>query len=63
VALANIFNDASSAMTVVSFLTFIGILWWSFMPSRKPAFDEAARLPFADDEVLMYSEQGGLHHG
>ncbi len=45
-----LFDSASSVMTGISFLTFIGIVWWAFI-SHKPAdFDAAARLPFADDE-------------
>ena len=48
-ALLNIFTDASSVMTVISFATFIGILWWTFGIKRSADFDAAARLPFADD--------------
>ena len=48
-ALQNIFPDASSVMTVISFITFIGILWWTFGIKRGADFDAAARLPFADD--------------
>jgi cytochrome c oxidase cbb3-type subunit 4 len=43
----------SSVMTVVSFVTFIGIVFWAYSRKRKPAFDEAANAPFAlpDDEI------------
>jgi cytochrome c oxidase cbb3-type subunit 4 len=44
-----IFLDASSLFTLISFLTFIGIIWWAFSARRKADFDEAANLPFADD--------------
>jgi len=27
-AIENLFDSASSVMTVVSFTTFVGILWW-----------------------------------
>ena len=42
----------SSLMTVVSFVTFIGIVVWAYSKRRKQAFDEAANAPFAlpDDE-------------
>ena len=46
----NLFDRASSIMTVVSFITFIGIVWWSFSSKRRAAFDAAALLPFADDD-------------
>ena len=37
----------SSLMTVVSFITFIGIVFWAYSGKRKQAFDEAANAPFA----------------
>ena len=48
-ALETIFNDASSMMTVVSFVTFLGIIGWAFSSKRRDDFSAAARLPFADD--------------
>ena len=48
-AILNIFADASSAMTVVSLITFLGIVWWTFGIKRSADFDAAARLPFADE--------------
>jgi cytochrome c oxidase cbb3-type subunit 4 len=48
-AILNIFADASSAMTVISLITFLGILWWTFGVKRSADFDAAARLPFADE--------------
>ncbi|MES2934107.1 MAG: cbb3-type cytochrome c oxidase subunit 3 [Pseudomonadota bacterium] len=54
-AIENLFTDASSAMTVISLATFIGILWWTFGLKRSADFDAAAQLPFADeiDEVAI----------
>ena len=57
-AIENLFDSASSVMTVVSFLTFIGILWWTFISHRNSDFDAAAHLPFADDDA----EQGESSH-
>lgn len=37
-------------VTVVSFATFIGIVFWAYGKKRKGRFDEAANLPFCDDE-------------
>jgi cytochrome c oxidase cbb3-type subunit 4 len=45
-------NDFRSAMTVVMFLIFIGIVFWAFSSKRKRAFDEAAQLPFEEDDPL-----------
>lgn len=69
-AIENLFDSASSVMTVVSFTTFVGILWWTFSRSNSD-FDAAARLPF-DDEALDYPAapvsmpapaQGERNHG
>ena len=48
-AIQNIFDTASSAMTVISFITFVGIMWWAFTPKNRGSFEQAASLPFADD--------------
>ncbi|WP_301102244.1 cbb3-type cytochrome c oxidase subunit 3 [Propionivibrio sp.] len=43
-------NELRSVMTVVSLLTFLGIVWWAYgMKGNKKRFDEAANLPFADE--------------
>lgn len=45
----------SSLLTVVSFVTFIGIVAWAYSRKRKRAFDDAANAPFAlpDDDVMV----------
>lgn len=40
-----------SIMTVVSFATFIGIVWWACSAKAQRSFEEAARLPFMEDEA------------
>lgn len=42
-------NDMRSAMTVVSLLTFVGIVVWAWSKRNKSSFDEAAQLPFKED--------------
>jgi cytochrome c oxidase cbb3-type subunit 4 len=42
-------NALRSWVTVVSLLLFIALVAWTWNRSRRDAFDEAARLPFADD--------------
>jgi cytochrome c oxidase cbb3-type subunit 4 len=49
-AIQNIFDSASSVMTVVSFITFLCIVWWAYTPSNTRNFEQAAGLPFADDD-------------
>ncbi|NDP42032.1 MAG: cbb3-type cytochrome oxidase subunit 3 [Aromatoleum sp.] len=37
----------ASIVTVVAFVTFIGIVIWAYSRNRKKDFDEAANAPFA----------------
>jgi cytochrome c oxidase cbb3-type subunit 4 len=34
-------------MTLITFITFVGIVFWAYNKKRKPEFDEAANAPFA----------------
>ena len=43
----SIYSVLASAMTVVSFVMFIGIVAWAWSKRRRAAFDEAANAPFA----------------
>jgi len=45
-------NDLRSMLTVLAFVTFIGIVVWAYSGRRRAAFDEAANLPFSEDEAL-----------
>jgi cytochrome c oxidase cbb3-type subunit 4 len=38
------------AITLVSFIVFIGIVLWAWSKRNKAAFAEAADLPFTDDD-------------
>ena len=42
-------NDLRSIVTLVSFLTFLGIVAWAWSKRNKERFDEAAQLPFQDE--------------
>ena len=44
-------NDLRSIFTVLTFLAFIGIVAWAWSGRRRSAFEEAARLPFTEDDV------------
>lgn len=43
-------NDFRSLQTVLLFIAFIGIVIWAWSKRSKKRFDEAANLPFADDD-------------
>jgi cytochrome c oxidase cbb3-type subunit 4 len=49
-----LFDNASSVMTVISFITFAGILWWTYVHHKDADFAAAAALPFADDEETRH---------
>ena len=54
-------NDLRSIVTVLSFLIFIGIVWWAYGGKRKARFDEAANLPFAEDDGDQVQDGPGRH--
>ncbi|HRH89534.1 MAG TPA: cbb3-type cytochrome c oxidase subunit 3 [Rubrivivax sp.] len=43
-------NDARITVMLIGLVLFIGIWVWAWNSRRKTDFDEAARLPFMDDE-------------
>lgn len=43
-------NLARSVITALSLVCFIGIVVWAYRPARKQGFEEAANLPFVDDD-------------
>ncbi len=44
-------NDLRGINTLLVLVAFIGIVWWAYSSHRKKANDEAAHLPFDDDEI------------
>lgn len=53
-------NDLRTIVTVLGFLTFIGIVWWAWGRGRQDGFKEAAALPFTeDDEPTSAPRRGG----
>jgi cytochrome c oxidase cbb3-type subunit IV len=60
-------NDLRTIVTVLGFLTFTGIVWWAWGRGRQQAFDEAAALPFAEDDepngAAAASVAGGPNKG
>jgi cytochrome c oxidase cbb3-type subunit IV len=44
-------NDMRAAITLLAFITFLGIVFWAYHRKSRRSFDEAAQLPFAEDTV------------
>jgi len=42
-------NTLRAIATLVSFVAFIGIVWWAWSKRRSNDFSEAANLPFQQD--------------
>jgi cytochrome c oxidase cbb3-type subunit 4 len=40
----------NSVMTVISFLVFVGIIYWAYSGKNKARFEQLARLPIDNDE-------------
>jgi len=55
-AIQHIFDDASRVMTVVSFVTFMGILAWTYLLRKEQDFAATAAIPFADDDLATEVE-------
>ncbi len=43
-------NTLRSIVTIAAFAAFIGIVWWALSGRNQARFDEAARLPFGQDD-------------
>ena len=43
-------NLLRNVITVSAFLSFLGIVWWAYGPSRKAAFEEIGRTVVEDEE-------------
>lgn len=50
-------NDLRSLMTVVMFGVFIVIVWWAYGKGQQQRFEEAAALPFTEDEEPGRADQ------
>jgi cytochrome c oxidase cbb3-type subunit 4 len=53
-------NDLRVIVTVVSFVTFLGIVAWAYgVKSNKQRFSDAAKLPFTDDDRVQPRPEPG----
>lgn len=44
-------NELRGIHSLVIMAMFLGIIWWAYSAHRKKPNDEAAHLPFDDDDV------------
>lgn len=42
-------GDLQSILTLIAFVSFIGIVWWAYSKRQQAAFSEAERIPLDDD--------------
>ncbi|MFZ2288644.1 MAG: cbb3-type cytochrome c oxidase subunit 3 [Halopseudomonas yangmingensis] len=50
-------NTLRGISTIFVLIGFIGITWWAYSAYKKKDFDEAANLPFADEDDAAPREQ------
>ena len=53
-------NELRTIITAVSFVLFLGIVYWAFNGRQKSRFEEAANLPFADDDMQQRTLESAL---
>ncbi|MFG6176578.1 cbb3-type cytochrome oxidase subunit 3 [Halomonas sp. THAF12] len=46
-------------ITAILLVSFVGLTWWAYSKRRRPDFDEAANLPFADEEEWPHRDSSG----
>jgi len=56
-------NDLRGISTIFLMVTFLGLCIWAYSSKRKKAFDEAANLPFADEELNQRTMQEEVRNG
>jgi cytochrome c oxidase cbb3-type subunit 4 len=62
-------NDLRGISTAFLLVVFIALVFWAYSRKRKEEFDEAANLPFADENLARRNNQesssnqeGKQHH-
>ena len=56
-------NDLRGLSTLFLMIAFIGLCIWAYSSKRKTEFDEAANLPFADEELNQRTMQEEVRNG
>jgi cytochrome c oxidase cbb3-type subunit IV len=50
-------NDLRGISTLMLMIGFVGTCFWAYSGKRKQAFDDAANMPFADEELNQRTMQ------
>ena len=56
-------NDLRGLSTALLMFAFIGLVFWAYSSKRKKSFDEAANLPFADEEQNKRTMEEEVRNG
>lgn len=56
-------NTLRGLSTLLLLVAFVGLVVWAYSSKRKQSFDEAANLPFADEDTPVRSNTGGGQKG
>lgn len=43
-------NHLAGLWTIIAMIAFLGVCFWAYSGKRRDDFDEAANLPFSDEE-------------
>ena len=55
-------NDLRGLSTAFLLIAFIGLCFWAYSKKRHRSFEEAANLPFADEELNQRTVQEESTH-
>jgi cytochrome c oxidase cbb3-type subunit IV len=55
-------TDMRGITTLLVMISFLGVCFWAYSAKSKKRFDEAANLPFADDDINNDSQQEKSNH-
>jgi cytochrome c oxidase cbb3-type subunit 4 len=47
-----------ASVTVLFFLLFIAIVWWAYHKDNRAKYEEAANLPFEEDDTSVNNRHG-----
>ena len=50
-------NDLRGLSTLFLMIAFVGLCFWAYSSKRKGAFNEAANMPFADEDTDPHTAQ------
>ncbi len=56
-------NDLRGLSTALLMVSFIGLCFWAYSGKRRKSFEEAANLPFADEELNQRTMQEDAGNG